>query len=82
MMSWNHRILKLSDDTYTITEAFYNENNEIMGWAEGGVEPMGETINELRKELIRMLACLEKPYIVDTEAGETFYPVEEIEHND
>lgn len=33
-MSWNYRIVKKSEDHYTIIEVYYDENGKIKGWSD------------------------------------------------
>jgi hypothetical protein len=73
MSYWNHRVVKKhypeTDETfYTIHEAHYNDNGDLYGYTEGGVDPCGESIEELRETLNRMLRALDQPVLVDGEA--------------
>lgn len=80
MSHWNHRCMKkyykLNDGSeevaYGIVEAYYDDNNEIEAVTEGYVNPQGETIEELKTELSRMLTCIEKPILDEKELDEYF----------
>jgi len=69
MGHWNHRVVRQSkgDETWLgIHEVFYGEADESdAGWTENPVDVVGETIEDLRVTLERMIACLDKPVIVD-----------------
>ena len=64
-MSWNHRVMKRvefdgDDDWYQIHEVFYDSNRQPESWTVEGIAPGGNTLEELRDELIRMLEATEK----------------------
>ncbi len=68
MSHWNHRVVKRHDKkakitTFQIHEIYYNDNNEIEGWTESPVEPMGESMAELKKDLQHFFEALEKPVL-------------------
>lgn len=72
MSHWNHRIVKKyfheTDETYfTIHEAHYNDNGDLYGYTESGVDPCGESLEALRETLHMMLRALDKPVLVDGE---------------
>jgi hypothetical protein len=81
MMTWNHRVIKYEtrnlfgdpDVGYAIHEVFYNNDGEIRGMTSDAVKPWGDTKEELREELLRMLAALDKPDIdLDEKDDEPF----------
>ena len=53
---------------YGIHEVYYDDDGVVTNWTAGSVEPFGETVEELRKELVRMLAATNKP-VLDAETG-------------
>jgi hypothetical protein len=62
-MSWNHRVMKSKDgedDFYQIHEVFYDEDDVVKGYTKLGATAAGNTLEELRSELKRMLASLDK----------------------
>lgn len=72
MSYWNYRVVKKhypdTDETcFTIHEAHYNDNGELYAYTESGVDPCGESIEELRELLNRMLRALDNPVLVDGE---------------
>lgn len=80
-MTWNHRVIKYKtrnlfgdpDVGYAIHEVFYNNDGEIRGMTSDAVKPWGDTKEELREELLRMLAALDKPDIdLDEKDDEPF----------
>lgn len=80
-MTWNHRVIKYEtrnlfgdpDVGYAIHEVFYNNDGEICGMTSDAVKPWGDTKEELREELLRMLAALDKPDIdLDEKDDEPF----------
>lgn len=66
-MSWNHRVfLKKIEDTriYSIKEVYYNdETNKISNYTTEDIAPNGETMQELKQCLERMLEALNEPIL-------------------
>ena len=68
-MTWNHRVVKYEtpnlfgdpDVGYAIHEVFYDNNGNVQGMTSNPVKPWGDTKDELRLELMRMLDALTKP---------------------
>jgi hypothetical protein len=48
------------DDWYQIHEVHYNSKRKPEGWTVEGIAPGGNTLEDLRDELIRMLEATEK----------------------
>jgi hypothetical protein len=70
-MTWNHRVFITHTeygDWLDIRETYYNEEGNVEGWTMDAIAPGGETIEELRNELQRMLACLDKPVLEDKDS--------------
>jgi hypothetical protein len=69
MMTWNHRVVKYKtrnlfgdpDVGYAIHEVFYDNDGNVQGMTANAVSPWGDTKDELRLELLRMIEALEKP---------------------
>jgi hypothetical protein len=66
-MTWNHRVVRHSQAQYNLPDwleicEVYYAGDEVMGHTKG-VAVGGESIEELRKTLERMLACLDKPIV-------------------
>ena len=62
---WNYRVVRTTvqdgDETfnsYAVHEAYYGEGGQL-GWTEAPVAPVGESLEELRKELRQMEIALE-----------------------
>lgn len=77
-MHWNHRVMRTRDDdgdySYQIHEVYYFTDNEVetVGTSimhTDPVEPFGETVDELRRDLWHMLAALKLP-VIDVETLE------------
>jgi len=74
-MGWNNRVMRrthsvdhdgktIKEDCFEIHEVYYDDNDDIEGFTEDAIAPCGETIEELRQELQRMLDCLDKPLLI------------------
>ena len=65
MTTWSYRTLYNEDDKmFYITEAYFDEpGGEVIGYISDGVQPVGETKEELKECLERMLECFDKPTI-------------------
>lgn len=67
-MTWNHRVMihrHDNDETYyAIHEVYYGvDGADSVSWTDNPVAPYGETIEELRETLERMLKALDKPIL-------------------
>jgi predicted RNase H-like HicB family nuclease len=63
-MPWNFRVVKKKGDLgYGIHEVFYKDNGDIEAVTQDPVEPLGETFEELKKDLQRMLDACKKEVI-------------------
>ena len=74
MSHWNHRVTKATIDgetVYEIREVYYDlpTTSDGIGWTQDASAPYGETLDELRQDLERMLAALDKPVIDIDEEG-------------
>jgi len=61
-MGWNHRVMKQKDgneDWYQIHEVYYKDG-KVDGYTTNGIAAGGNTLEELRVELNRMLESLDK----------------------
>lgn len=70
MSHWNYRVIrkyhKESDSrTYHIHEVYYGEKNNIEGWTQSPVEPMGESLAELRNDIQCFLKAIQKPVLTE-----------------
>lgn len=71
MGTWNYRVLKHTPEKghtyYAIHEVYYADDGATNGHTENAVWPVGETIEELRADINRMLLALDRPVIKATE---------------
>ena len=63
MTHWNHRVFK-DKDGYSIRETFYKDGKPHL-WSAEPEAPFGETLDELKEDLKRMLGATEQPVIED-----------------
>ncbi|HOP46922.1 MAG TPA: hypothetical protein PK874_04605 [Desulfobacteraceae bacterium] len=68
MSHWNYRVIrkyhKESDSsTYQIHEVYYDDENIIECWTQSPVEPMGESLAELRNDIQYFLLAFQKPVL-------------------
>lgn len=66
MRHWNHRVLRTvvhGEVGYGIHEVYYNEAGIPWTWTADPVDPFGETVYELRRNIYHMLASIEKPVL-------------------
>ena len=70
-MTWNYRIISHppygvagneGERTYQIHEV-YIDNGEIIGFTEKGMQPFGESMDELRQDFEYMQAAFTKPVL-------------------
>ena len=62
-MSWNHRVMKSKDgddDYYQIHEVYYDKDGKVDGYTDRGTSPCGNSLQELKEDLERMLKSLDK----------------------
>jgi len=70
-MPWNHRVIRHQtrnlfgdpDVGFAIHEVYYDNDGNIKSMTSDSVKPWGDTKDELRLELLRMLDALNKPDI-------------------
>lgn len=67
---WNYRLYReQSGDTaeITIREVYYDASGRPSGVTERGVGPMGESIEELREDIAKMMAAFDFPIVSDAD---------------
>ena len=72
-MSWNHRVMKSKDGDdyfYQIHEVNYDKEGKVDGYTARGTSPCGNSLQELKEDLERMLNCLNKE-VLDYERTDT-----------
>jgi hypothetical protein len=55
MMTWNYRVFRENENDYVIREVFYGEDGTILGCTADAVEPFGQSLDELARELDHLL---------------------------
>jgi len=76
-MKWNYRVVKKTNvstdgDSYTefgIHEVYYNDDDVPTSCTEETVEPRGETLEELERDMKRYAESLQKPVLLFEEIG-------------
>lgn len=67
MVTWNYRVIRkeheTGDTTFQIHEVYYDESEEIDSWTQNAVEPLGETIGELREDIRYFQSAFRKPIL-------------------
>ena len=69
MSKWNHRVVKTKDgedDWYSIHEVFYDKDGNVNGITKEPISVGGNTIEELKWTLTKMLESLDKDNIDET----------------
>jgi len=66
-MTWNYRVLRNFNDDgtfyYQIHETYYDTDGKIMCYSDDGIKPYGETVPELKDDLLYMIKALDKPVL-------------------
>lgn len=70
---WNYRIVKkqvwlgksLGEEVqFAIHETYYDDNDKPTAITTGPMKPYGETLEELKSDLEKMVAALDKPVLI------------------
>jgi hypothetical protein len=67
---WNNRVVRTTvDDTekYEIHEVYYDANDKIEAWTRDAVAPYGETLEELREDILHMLRAVDNAPVLNAE---------------
>ena len=77
MTTWNYRVCTTpyvdgGDVSYEIVEVYYGNDGKIEGWSEGACG-YGDTLEDLRSDLLLMLEALDRPAV--TRHGSTLVEV-------
>ena len=51
MMTWNYRVFREDDGDYVIREVFYDEEGTVLGCTADPVEPYGQSLEELARDI-------------------------------
>ena len=60
MTTWNYRVAKNAHGELVIVEVYYDEDGNVEFWSAEQF-PLGEDMDDLRKDLQHMLKALDKP---------------------
>lgn len=60
-MSWNYRVME-HDGGYSLFEAYYSKE-KCFNCSESPIVPYGETVEELRDTLFKMLSAIDAPIL-------------------
>jgi hypothetical protein len=63
MMTWNYRVFREANGDHIIREVFYAEDSSVVGCTENAVEPFGESLDELAKDIEWFKEALELPVL-------------------
>lgn len=67
MMGWNYRMLRHThgpgEEWLAIHEVYYDEKGNVVTWTEDPSQPIGDTVDDLRWDLEKMLQALDHPVI-------------------
>jgi hypothetical protein len=63
MITWEYRVFREDDGTYVIREVFYDDDDLLTGCTESAVEPMGESLEELAKDIDSFKEALKLPVL-------------------
>lgn len=73
MKTWNYRVFREETGEYVIREVFYDEAGAITGCTANAVEPTGDSLEELERDLEQFREALRLPVLtlaeVDTEVA-------------
>jgi hypothetical protein len=62
MMTWEYRVFREDNGTYVIREVYY-DNGSIVACTENAVAPMGESLDELQKDIEWFNEALKLPVL-------------------
>lgn len=71
--TWNYRLYReqLGDTTeITIREVYYDASGRPSGVTQRGVGPVGESVEELREDMAKMMAAFDLPILTDADFPE------------
>lgn len=68
VMSWNYRVVVENKGTeeewWSVREVYYNDNGDICAMSEDGAGPIGDSLTELRNDILRITNALYKSVII------------------
>ncbi len=63
MITWNYRVFRETNGDYIIREVFYEEDKSIIGCTENPVEPWGQSLEELARDIESFKEALTLPIL-------------------
>ena len=63
---WNYRVVRTEKeqyDSYQLYEVYYDDDGKIEGMTENAMQPYGESVEELQKDLEYMMEALKQPVL-------------------
>lgn len=75
-MSWNYRVLE-NLDGFGIYEVYYDTDGSINNVSAAPMEPYGETVEELKRDMDAMNAAFDKPVLSFVDVVDSFGSAEE-----
>ena len=92
MSHWNHRVVRTTNASpidqiegeyyFAIHEVYYNDAGEICGMTEDPIEPFGESLEDLKNSLERMMKACDRPILIDGEIEYAKWQEDENEEDD
>jgi predicted glycosyltransferase len=71
MITWNYRVFRESASSYVIREVFYDDQGDILSCTDSAVEPSGQTIEELAKDIEYFREALGLPVLTLADIPDT-----------
>lgn len=75
-MSWNYRVIE-NLDGFGIYEVYYDDDGSICNISAEPMEPYGETVEELKRDVAAMNAAFDKPVLSFVDVVDSFDSAEE-----
>lgn len=73
MATWNYRVIRKEHETgectFQIHEVYYDESGNVESWSQDPVEPLGETIGELREDIRYFQSAFRKAILEEAREG-------------
>jgi hypothetical protein len=63
MMGWDYRVFREEDGGYVVREVYYDDDGSITACTQDAVEPMGESIEELTRDIDYFKQALRLPVL-------------------
>ena len=63
MIAWNYRVFREANGDYLIREVFYAQDGSILSCTENAVEPYGQSLDELARDITWFKEALDLPML-------------------